>query len=102
MSRILISTLLVGATLLTAGCANSVLNDPEEMARRQAFVERQQAGWDRFWGGGSGGSSASSNSGNSTSSRTSPGLMQTGISTQSQCRAIGGTWNTADNYCWKL
>ncbi len=102
MSRILISTLLVGATLLTAGCANSVLNDPEEMARRQAFVERQQAGWDRFWGGGSGGGSTAASSGSSTSQRTSPGLMQTSISTPSQCRAIGGTWNTASNYCWKL
>ena len=70
MLRLLISTILVGATLLTAGCANSVLHDPEEMARRKSFVERQQAGWDEFWGGGSGsgGSTASTSGGGNTSS----------------------------------
>jgi hypothetical protein len=62
MSRLLISALLVGATLLTAGCTNSVLNDPKEMARREAFVQRQQAGWDRFWGSGSGSSQTSAGS----------------------------------------
>ncbi|WP_116655119.1 hypothetical protein [Pelagibacterium sediminicola] len=96
--RILISALLTGATLLTAGCANSVLNDPEEMARRKAFVDRQQAGWDGFWGQFEGSPSEQANQ----PSGGSPGLMQSSASTQSQCRAIGGTWNTADNYCWRL
>ena len=100
MKRILISTLLVGATFLTVGCANSVLNDPEEMARRQAFVDRQQTGWNRFWGGGSGGGTAP-NSGGSASTRTSPGLYQPGV-TQSQCARSGGTWNTASGFCWRL
>lgn len=96
--RILISTLLVGATLLTAGCANSVLNDPEEMARRHAEIERNQAAWDGFWGRFEG-----SPSGQATQpSGGNPGLMQTSASTPNQCRAIGGTWNTADNYCWRL
>lgn len=98
MTRTLISTLLVGATLLTAGCANSVLNDSEEMARRQAFVERQQAGWNSFWGQFEGSPSSQS----AEPSGGSPGLMQTSASTPRQCRAIGGTWNTADNYCWRL
>jgi hypothetical protein len=98
MNRFLVSTLLVGATLLTAGCANSVLNDPEEMARRHAEVARNQAAWDGFWGQFEGSPSSQS----TAPSGSSPGLMQTSASTPSQCRAIGGTWNTADNYCWKL
>ena len=74
MTRILISTLLVGATLLITGCANSVLNDPEEMAKRRAEVAQNQAGWDKFWGGGSsvgGSSTASSSTGSNSSSSSS-------------------------------
>ena len=73
MTRILISTLLVGATLLTAGCANSVLNDPEEMARRHAEVARNQAAWNKFWSSGTsvGGSSTASSSTSSSSSGSS-------------------------------
>lgn len=52
--RMMTSTLLLGAVLATAGCANSVINDPEEMARRHADIARSQAAWNGFWGGFSG------------------------------------------------
>lgn len=39
----LISVSFLGAALLVSGCANSVANDPQEMARRHAYVERDQA-----------------------------------------------------------
>lgn len=97
MSRILIASLAACAILTTGGCANSVLNDPEEMARRHASVERDRARRDAFWSRfeGSPGSASQSRSG-------SPGLRQVGVTSSSQCRAAGGTWNTADNFCWRL
>lgn len=80
MVRTLISMVLAGAVLMTAGCANSVLNDPEEMARRHAEVERDQARWDAFnagiFGGGSAsdGNSTAASSGGSASSGSSPSV----------------------------
>lgn len=52
MRKTLAAIALGTAALTLAGCANSVLNDPAEMARRRAEVERNQAAWDRFWGSG--------------------------------------------------
>ncbi|WP_127145603.1 hypothetical protein [Pelagibacterium montanilacus] len=71
MTRTLIATLLAGATLLVTGCANSVINDPEEMARRHAEVARNQAAWDDFWGGGTG-SGGSAVGSTTTSSAPAP------------------------------
>ncbi|KPQ04977.1 MAG: hypothetical protein HLUCCA12_16125 [Rhodobacteraceae bacterium HLUCCA12] len=42
MSGKRIATIVVGAALFASGCANSVLNDPEEMARRRALAGRGQ------------------------------------------------------------
>lgn len=98
MPRFSNPALLAAAMLVTAGCANSVINDPQEMARRHAEVERNQAAWNGFWGQfqGSPGDQAARPSGGS------PGLTQLSASTPSQCRTIGGTWNTAQNFCWRL
>lgn len=68
MPRFTTALLLVGATLLASGCANSVLNDPQEMARRHAETQRQTDAWNRYWsrgtsigsGGGGGGSASAS------------------------------------------
>ena len=97
-TRLVAVLALVTLPMVAAGCANSVLNDPEEMARRHASVERdiarRNAFWGRFGGGGSGTTSEAP--------RSSPGLYQVGITSPSACRAAGGTWNTASNFCWRL
>lgn len=98
MTRIPSVPILLLAALLTTGCANSVLNDPEEMARRHADVDRQTQAWNRFWSSGTpaGGSASGPTGGNSSS------LYQSSAQTPSACRAIGGTWNTGSGFCWRL
>jgi hypothetical protein len=98
MSRIVIFSLIAAASVTTAGCANSVLNDPEEMARRHASIDRDRARRDAFWGRFQG----SPNAPGSASTTGSPGLMQISARTPRQCAAIGGTWNHGSNYCWRL
>jgi|JI8StandDraft_2_1071088.scaffolds.fasta_scaffold02536_4 hypothetical protein len=98
MPRLTTLVALVAALSLTAGCANSVLNDPEEMARRQADVDRQTQAWNRYWSSGTSvGSSDSGQRGGDGSS-----LSQGSATTPSACRAIGGTWNTGSGFCWRL
>ena len=97
MKRTMIAGLVLSIAVTTSGCANSVLNDPEEMARRHASVQRDQERRDRFWGQFSGPSTPqSAPRGNSSS------LYQSDARSPSQCRAIGGTWNTASNFCWRI
>ena len=85
------------AVLALSGCANSVINDPQDMARRHAYVAEQQARHERVSGRVIGPEQRS------TAPRGgSPGLYQSGARTPSQCRAIGGTWNHGSNFCWRL
>lgn len=51
MMRPAIAPLMVAATLLTAGCANSYLHDEEFGRRVEAESAAANARWDRFWGG---------------------------------------------------
>lgn len=50
MTRTLTLTIFAATLALSSGCANSVLNDPEEMARRQAETAASTAAWNSFWG----------------------------------------------------
>jgi hypothetical protein len=99
MTRLHAFSTFVLAALLLSGCANSVINDPEEMARRHAYVAQQQERHERFWGRVIG-------PGPSTNAQApqagSPGLYQSGAATPRQCRAIGGTWNYGSGFCWRL
>lgn len=98
MVRTLLVGLALGSVVLTSGCANSVLNDPEEMARRHASVERDRARRDRFWGQFSGPATNTQAAPRGSSST----LYQSSARTPSQCRAIGGTWNYGSNFCWRI
>lgn len=44
---------LAASTLLTAGCANSVANDPAYMARVRAEEAARTERWNRYWSSGS-------------------------------------------------
>jgi uncharacterized protein YbaP (TraB family) len=44
---------LIAITLMTAGCANSVANDPAYMARVRAEQAASTERWNRFWSSGS-------------------------------------------------
>lgn len=89
---------VIGAIALS-GCANSVINDPQEMARRHAYVAEQQARHERFWGRVIGPGTSATSGGHTGGS---PGLYQSSAGSPSQCRAIGGTWNHGSNFCWRM
>lgn len=44
---------LIAVVLMTAGCANSVANDPAYMARVRAEQAASTERWNRFWSSGS-------------------------------------------------
>jgi hypothetical protein len=90
---------LGAAIIAVAGCANSIINDPEEMARRQAEVAANTAAWNQYWSSGTPPAIADSSGPSGGDSST---LIQSSASTPSQCAAIGGTWNTGSGYCWRL
>jgi hypothetical protein len=52
--RLTLSLLLV-ATALTTGCANSVANDPAYMTRVRAEEAARTERWNRYWSSGSSG-----------------------------------------------
>jgi hypothetical protein len=89
---------VIAAAVVVSGCANSVINDPVEMERRRAFVERQQQAHERFWGR----AIRAEQPRTRNSDRGSRALYQPSARSPSQCRAIGGTWNHASNFCWRV